>query len=75
MALDRTSSRHVQIGLAADEQRAAERLVAVVLVDGDGFAGQDGFIQHGAASVHERAVGRDAVAGFEAHPVAGNQRL
>ena len=47
-----TSPRHLEIGLAADEQGAAERLVAVVLVDGDGFAGEDGLIQHGAASVH-----------------------
>ena len=34
-----------------------------------------GFVQHGAASFHERAVCRNAVAGFEAHAVAGNQRL
>ena len=75
IALDRTGPRHLEIGLAADEQRAAERLVAVALVDGDGFAREDGFIQHGAARVHQRAVCRDAVARFEPHPVAGNQGM
>ena len=33
-ALDATGPRHLEIGLAADEQRAAEGFVAVVLVDG-----------------------------------------
>jgi len=70
-----TGPRHFEIGFAADEQCAAECLVPVALVDGDGFARENGFIQHGAASIHERPVCWDAVAGFEAHPVAGNQGM
>jgi hypothetical protein len=70
-----TGFRHFEIGFPADEQCAAEGFVSLALLDADGFAGEDGFIQHRAASLVERTVCREAVAGFEAHPIARNQSL
>lgn len=45
------------------------------LSTGTDFAGEDGLVQQDTASLSERAVGRDAVASLEAHPVARHQGL
>ena len=71
----RASARGFQIRLAADDHGAAERLVTVSLVEGHGFASEDGFIQQDAVSVYQRSVGWDPVTGLKAHPVPRNQGL
>ena len=43
------------------------------LIDGDGLAGEGGFLDLQAGTFNETAVCRDTVAGFQNHDVAGNQ--
>ena len=64
---------HLDVALAAHDQRAAEHLALQVLVDGQGFAGQDRLVRHHALAFDQAAVGRDAVAGLDAGDVAGNE--
>ena len=73
IALDRAGAGDLEEGLPADDQRAAERLVSRRLVHGHRLARENGFIDHGAVGVDERAVGRHAVAGLEPDPVARDE--
>ncbi len=59
--------------LAAHDQRAAEGLVGDRLVDGHRLTGQDRFVDHRTLTLDERAIGRDAIAGFQADAVARHE--
>ena len=75
IALSGPGSRDLQERLAADEQGAAERLVSLSFVDGNRLSGEDGFVEHGSVRIAEDAVGRDAVARLESHPITGHEGL
>ena len=69
----RAGPGHLDVTLAAHDERAAEHLDSQVLVDGQGFAGQDQLVRHHALALDQTAVGRNAVAGLDAGDVARNE--
>ena len=71
----RAGAGHLDVALAAHDERAAEKLAAKSLVDGEGFAREDRLVGHDAKTFRQTPVGRDAVAGFDAGDIARNELI